>query len=186
MTREASPQAIPEGGLALIGYRGTGKSTVGRILSERLNRPFLDTDIEIAARAGRSISSIFASSGESVFRDWEEQTLAELTQAFPFAIVATGGGAVLREATRRRIRAFGYVVWLTAEPGELARRLEADSHGLDDRPGLTPAGTIAEIAEVLAVRTPLYEALADATIETGNKHPEEVATAILASWTQRQ
>ena len=113
----------------MIGYRGTGKSTVGRILADRLNRTFLDADLEIEARAGRSISAIFTEEGEPVFRDWEERTLAELTRAIPTAVIATGGGAVLREANRRRLRDFGFVVWLTAEPAELARRLEADPRG---------------------------------------------------------
>jgi shikimate kinase len=158
---------------------------VGRILSDRLSRPFLDADLEIEARAGRSISAIFADWGEPVFRDWEERTLAELTAKFPAAIVATGGGVVLREANRRRIREFGYVAWLTADPSELARRLEVDHRGRGQRPALTAAGTIAEIADVLAARKPLYRALADTQIETGDKAPEEVAAAVLARWTSR-
>ncbi len=109
------PPGRPGQGLALIGYRGTGKSTVGRILADRLNRKFLDADLEIEARAGRSIRSIFTEWGEAVFRDWEEQTLAELTSAFPDAIVATGGGVVLREINRHRIRGLGFVVWLRAD-----------------------------------------------------------------------
>ncbi len=87
-------------GLALIGYRGTGKSTVGRMLADRLGRPFRDADIEIEARAGRSISSIFSECGEPAFRDWEERTLVELTLSFPDAILATGGGAILRPSNR--------------------------------------------------------------------------------------
>jgi shikimate kinase len=182
MTRDPVPQLIPDRGLALVGYRGTGKSTVGRILSERLGRPFLDADLEVEARAGRSISRIFADWGEPVFRDWEERTLGELTEKFPTAVIATGGGAVLREANRRRIRKFGYVVWLTAGPAEVARRLAADQRGLMERPALTAAGTIAEIGELLSARTPLYRGLADTEIETGEKTPEEVATAIVTCW----
>jgi shikimate kinase len=185
MTRDPLPQSTPVEGLVLVGYRGTGKSTVGRILSDRLRRSFFDADREIEARAGRAISSIFADWGEPVFRDWEERTLAELTGMFPGAIVATGGGAVLREANRRRIRKFGYVAWLTGDPSLLARRLESDRRGLGERPALTAAGTIAEIAQVLAVRMPLYQALADTVIETGDKSPDEVATAILDCWTRR-
>jgi shikimate kinase len=182
MTRDLLPKPTSPRGLALVGYRGTGKSTVGRILSERLSRRFVDADLEIEARAGRSASAIFASWGEPVFRDWEERTLAELTRSFPDAIIATGGGVVLREANRRRIREFGYVAWLTADASELARRLASDPRGLDERPALTPAGTIAEIAAVLAKRKPLYAGLADIQIETGDKAPEEVANAILACW----
>jgi shikimate kinase len=172
----------PGPGLALIGYRGTGKSTAGRILADRLNRKFLDADLEIEARAGRSIGSIFTEWGEAVFRDWEEQTLAELTSKFPDAIVATGGGAVLRESNRRRIRELGFIVWLRAEPSVLARRLESDRCARVERPPLTPAGVLAEIATVLEVRMPIYLELADAVLETGDKTPEEVAGEILGHW----
>jgi shikimate kinase len=169
-------------GLALVGYRGTGKSTVGRLVASMANRQFLDVDLEIAARSGRSIGAIFAESGEPAFRDWEEQTLAELIGLFPGAVIAPGGGSVLREPNRRRLREFGHVVWLTAVPGELARRLEADDRGKPGRPALTAAGTTAEIEQVLRERTPLYEGLADSIIETGGKSPAEVAAAVLASW----
>jgi shikimate kinase len=182
MTHDPSPPSTPEKGLALVGYRGTGKSTVGRILARRLNRPFVDCDLEVEARAGRSISAIFADCGEPAFRDLEERALAELTEMFPAAIVATGGGAVLRESNRRRIRDFGFVVWLRTDPDELARRLESDHRGLAERPALTPMGTLDEIAQVLAVREPFYRGLADSVIETGGKTPDEVAAAILGCW----
>jgi shikimate kinase len=182
MTSNPIPPGRAGQGLALIGYRGTGKSTVGRIVADRLNRRFLDADLEIEARAGRSIRSIFAEWGETVFRDWEQQTLAELTSAFADAVVATGGGVVLREINRRQIRNFGFVVWLRADPSELARRLESDGRGLAERPPLTSAGTLTEIAQVLEVRIPLYQELADLVIETGDKTPDEVAAAILGYW----
>lgn len=177
------PPQRPGRGLALVGYRGSGKSTVGRLVAGLLNRTLLDVDVEIEARAGRSIGAIFAQLGESVFRDREELILAEVFEQFPDAVVATGGGSVTRESNRRRIREFGHVVWLTAVPDELARRLETDDRGLPGRPALTPAGTIAEIAQVLRERTAFYAGLADVVIETGGKSPEEVAAAILESWT---
>ncbi len=167
----------------LVGYRGTGKSTVGQILARRSQRAFLDADDELEARAGRSPSTILTDEGEPVFRDWEERTLAELTATFPTAVVATGGGAILREVNRRRLRDFGLIVWLTAEPAELARRLESDPRGLSIRPALTPDGTLVEIARVLEVRAPLYQGIADVVIETGGKSPDQVATAILERWT---
>jgi shikimate kinase len=182
MTSNPFPAGRAGPGLALIGYRGTGKSTVGRIVADRRNRRFLDADLEIEARAGRSIRSIFAEWGEPVFRDWEEQTLAELTSAFADAVLATGGGVVLRESNRRRIRGFGFVVWLRADPSVLARRLESDACGLAERPPLTPAGTLAEIAQVLEARIPLYQDLADLAVETHDKTPDQVAAAILGYW----
>jgi shikimate kinase len=169
----------PGRGLALVGYRGTGKSTVGRLLAGWLNRDFVDVDLEIEARSGRSIAAIFAQSGERDFRDREERTLAELFEQFPQAVVATGGGSVLREENRQRMRAFGYIVWLTALPEELARRLMADEHSGSGRPALTPAGAIEEISQVLGERMPIYAAIADLAINTCGMSPEEVASAIL-------
>jgi shikimate kinase len=183
MIRQAMSGGSSIRGLVLIGYRGTGKSTVGRILADGLGRPFLDCDREIESRSGRSIRSIFNESGEGAFRDWEQRTLHALTTESPGAILATGGGAVLREANRRRIRGFGFVAWLTADPTELARRLEADRLGLAGRPALTMAGTLDEIAQVLSDRSPLYAELADAVIPTDGKDPSEVAEAILGYWT---
>ncbi|MGP0068289.1 MAG: shikimate kinase [Isosphaeraceae bacterium] len=172
-------------GLVLIGYRGTGKSTVGRILAGRLGRIFLDCDLEIEARANRSIREIFAELGEPAFRDWEERTLAELTAGSPATVLATGGGAILRESNRRRLRDFGFVAWLTARPSVLACRLEADQRGLAERPALTSAGTLEEIVQVLRMRTPLYEGLADVAIETEEKSPDQVADSILDRWNSR-
>ena len=169
-------------GLVLVGYRGTGKTTVGKILADRLNLRFLDADLEIEARAGRSIVSIFTEAGETVFRDWEERTLGDLVRHHPGAVLASGGGAVLRPSNRRLLLDFGFVVWLRAEPAELARRLEADRQAGTERPALTSAGTVAEIAQVLSARAPLYEETADIAIETRNRAPDEVAALILDLW----
>jgi shikimate kinase len=182
MTSDAPPRYHPGRGLALIGYRGTGKSAVGRIVAERSRRTFLDADLEIEARAGRSIAALFHERGEACFRDWEERTLAELMERFPSAVIATGGGAVLRESNRRRIREFGCVVWLTAPPRALAQRLESDGGSTPKRPALTSLGTINEIEQVLRARKPLYESLADVVVETGDQTPEQVAAVVLDFW----
>ncbi|MBV8270044.1 MAG: shikimate kinase [Planctomycetaceae bacterium] len=168
-------------GLALVGLRGTGKSTVGRILAQRLDRPFFDADVELEQIAGRSIRAIFAEEGESVFRDLESRVLSELA-ARRGAVLATGGGVVLREPNRRLLRDFGFVVWLGADPAVLASRLQASPRELADRPALTPAGTLAELADTLRVRAPLYREVADAVIETDRRTAPEVAEAILALW----
>jgi shikimate kinase len=169
-------------GLVLIGYRGSGKSTVGKIVADRLDRPFLDTDLEIEARSGRSIAAIFAEEGEPSFRDWEERTIAELVSEFPEAVLATGGGVVLREANRRRIRDFGFVAWLQTQPEELARRLQTDPRSPASRPALTHEGTLGEIVQVLAARISFYQQMADATVETEGKSPDLVASALIDQW----
>jgi shikimate kinase len=172
-------------GLALVGSRATGKSTVGRLLAARAARPFVDADVEVEARAGRSIRAIFEESGEPVFRDWEERVLREAAESSPGAVLATGGGAVLREANRRLLRSFGLVVWLKADPAVLARRLEADDRAGAGRPALTPAGAVAEIADVLAARTPLYEEVAHVSIDTDGKSARAVADEVLEIWPGR-
>jgi len=184
MTLDSEPRVRDSRGpgLALVGYRGTGKTTVGKILADRLDLRFLDADLEIEARAGRSIVSIFADSGEPVFRDWEEQTLRELVQRHPGSVLASGGGAVLRPSNRRLLLAFGFVVWLQAEPAELARRLDADLRAGTERPALTSAGTVAEIAQVLSTRAPLYQETADVAIDTLDRTPAEIAALILDLW----
>lgn len=168
-------------GLALVGYRGTGKSTVGRIVAARLRRAFFDADHEIEARAGVRIVSIFETQGESAFRDWEEQTLRALAREHPGAVVATGGGAVVRPANRLLLRDFGWVVWLSADPAELARRLSADPRA-ESRPALTAAGTIDEIAEVLKARRALYHEVADVEIDTSGRAPEDIADEVVSLW----
>jgi shikimate kinase len=168
--------------LALVGYRGSGKSTVGKIVASRLGRLFLDADRELEARAGESIRSIFAGQGEAVFRDREEETLRELVRSHPDAVLATGGGAVLRATNRRLLAQFGFVLWLRADPAELIRRLEIDVEAVASRPPLTAAGTLAEVAAVLHERQPLYAETADAIIATLNRTPDEIAQQILEIW----
>jgi shikimate kinase len=180
MTIDSAQKNRRGSGLALVGYRGTGKSTVGRIVADRLDRAFLDADLEIEARAGESISSIFAQSGELAFRAWEERTLSELTRGNPGAVLATGGGCVLLPSNRRLLKDFGLVIWLQAAPAELTRRLQADVAAGWHRPSLTPAGTVAEIAEVLEARQALYAEVADAQIDTLGKTPGEVAEVVLS------
>src|SRR5689334_13470824 len=96
----------PMHGLALVGYRGTGKTTVGRIVAERLGRPFFDADRVLEEREGRPIASLFAEGGEASFRDREEETLRDLTADRPGSVLATGGGAILREGNRLALRRF--------------------------------------------------------------------------------
>ncbi len=164
-----------DSGIVLIGYRGTGKSTTGRLLAERLGRPFVDLDRSIEAAVGCSIASLFATQGESAFRDWEERLLGQETVGGG-NVLATGGGAILRESNRIALRRHGFVIWLSAAPEVIADRLRSD----DERPALTPLGTLGEIADVLAARVPLYQSLADVEIATEARSPAEVVATVLA------
>jgi shikimate kinase len=141
---------------------GSGKSTVGRQLSRRLVLPFFDSDHLIEERLGCSIREFFAREGEQAFRDIEQQVIAELA-AGPTAVVATGGGTVLREANRQCLRAAGRVVYLRSSPEELYRRLRHDTQ----RPLLQVADPLGKLRELYAQRDALYREAAHFQVETG-------------------
>ena len=162
--------------ISLIGARGSGKTTVGRVLAARLGRPFADADAECERRTGRTVADVFATDGEATFRAEEEATIAALLGGTD-GVLATGGGAVLSEATRRRLRDAGPVVWLTAAVDELEARVSTDAA---DRPSLTGGDPAAEMAEVLSARRPLYQEIATITEPTGGRSPDEIAASIAA------
>jgi shikimate kinase len=148
--------------LTLVGMPGSGKSTVGRQLSRRLRLPFFDSDHLIEERLGCTIKDFFAREGEAAFRDVEEQVIREATQG-PDSVLATGGGAVLREANRRQLREGGKVVYLRSSPEELYRRLRHDRQ----RPLLQVDDPLGRLRTMHAERDPLYRDAAHFVIETG-------------------
>jgi shikimate kinase len=168
---------VSESLVFLIGPRGSGKSTVARLLAEQLRWQWRDADEELEKRHGQSIRALFASEGEAGFRDKEAAILAELCR-LPRHILATGGGVVLRESNLELLRTSGRVVWLTADVDTLWRRLQADSSTAERRPTLTVGGR-EEIAEILRVREPLYRSCADLVVETAGRSPAEIAAEIL-------
>jgi shikimate kinase len=161
--------------LLLIGYRGTGKSAVAQHLALALAYDWVDADVELELRAGRSIAAIFADSGEAAFRDLESAELAELVRR-KRTVIALGGGVVLRDENRALLRCGGKVVWLTADPETIHDRLAEDPVSSARRPPLTSAGGLEEIRQLLAVRTPLYRECAELVVD---KSPAEVAAEIL-------
>ncbi len=167
--------------LYLIGYRGSGKSTVARLVAEQLRLAWIDADDELERRAGKTIREIFAESGEQTFRDLESAIVESLASG-PAQVVALGGGAVLREENRAAIAKSGKVVWLRARPETLLARIEADATTAQRRPNLTSAGGLAEIEGLLSVRTPVYAACADYVVDVDDVPPEEVAAEIAAWW----
>lgn len=163
----------------LIGYRGAGKTTVAQRLALLLGWDWIDADVEIELRGGKSIAEIFADDGEERFRDLESDVLAELS-ARERLVLALGGGAVLRRENRRRIKDAGTVVWLVAPPEELWRRIVADAATAARRPPLTSHGGEAEIVEMLALRAPLYRECADLEVPVCGRPPDDIAAEILA------
>lgn len=164
--------------IVLIGYRGTGKSTVARHLALELAWDWVDADVEIELRAGKSIAAIFADEGEARFRDWEAAVLAELIGR-ERTVIAAGGGAVLRAENRRLLERSAHVVWLRAAPATILKRVESDVTTASRRPRLTTVGGEAEVLRLLAEREPFYRASAGIEIDTENKSPAEVADEIM-------
>ncbi|HVV40588.1 MAG TPA: shikimate kinase [Nitrobacter sp.] len=154
--------------LVLVGMMGVGKSTVGRRLASRLALPFVDADIEIEAAAGMSIPEIFEAHGEPHFRDGEARVIARLLSGGP-VVLATGGGAFMREETRERIRDRAVSIWLKAEADVILRRVKRRA----DRPLLHTPDPAATIARLLAEREPVYQ-LADLTIASRDVPHEKI------------
>lgn len=158
----------------LVGPMGSGKSAVGRQLAARLGLDFLDSDAEIEARTGVDIACIFEREGEAGFRARERDVIDQLTRR-PRALVATGGGAVLDPATRERLRGRGCVVYLrTSVEQQLARTRRGSQRPLLNSPD--PRGTLAHL---MALRSPLYEEVADITVDTDGRKVKTVVQDIL-------
>lgn len=166
-----------ESPLFLIGLRGSGKSTVARLLARQLDWDWLDADELLEKHYGRSILAIFAAEGEVGFREKESAILAHLCRS-PRHVIATGGGIVLREDNRALLRSSGRIVWLTADVETLWQRVQADSTTAERRPPLTIGGR-AEIQEILQLREPLYRQCADLVVDSAGREPNEITAEIL-------
>ncbi len=156
--------------ITLIGYRGTGKSTLAYPLAERLGWSAVDADDELERRTGKTIRDIFAADGEPGFRRIEREVLVDLLQRDRL-VLAAGGGAILDENTRAAFRQAGPVVWLRATARTIAERLAGDTTTAERRPNLTTAGGLHEIEELLEFREPLYRECASLTVDTDRPLP---------------
>ena len=158
----------------LIGMMGAGKTTIGRLLAQAVGFEFIDADRELESRSGVLIPTIFSVEGEDGFRRREAVLLDELTQR-PGIVLATGGGAVLSEDTRRRLKERGLVLYLRASGEEIHRRTRNDRA----RPLLQTANPRARIDELLAQREPLYEATADIVFQSASANPRRLVRRLL-------
>ncbi len=163
----------PAGAIAITGFMGTGKTTVARIVAERLGLEMVDTDELIEAEAGMSIPAIFAAHGEAHFRDLESAALAQALGRGR-VVIGTGGGMLLRAANLEALRRAGPIICLTASPDAILRRVGDD----DSRPLLQVADPAGRIAELLAERRQAY-AQADAHVDTTQLSPEQAADEVL-------
>ena len=158
----------------LIGPMGSGKSTVGRALAKKIGYDFLDSDREIEARCGVDIPTIFDYEGEIGFRDREERMLDELSSRQKL-VLATGGGSILREASRDRLKNRGYVILLSVDLDEQMRRVGSDTK----RPLLKADDPKAILRTLMEERAPLYKSVADVEISTDSRRMYHVVTRII-------
>ncbi len=160
--------------LLLVGMMGVGKSTVGRLVADRLGWRYLDSDAQVMADTGRTVPEIFAEAGEAAFRAEESRVLAEAVSGTDHVVVSVAGGAVLSEANRTLLVRSGSVVWLRADPATLAARVGSGV----GRPvlGADPAAAQAALDEE---RRPLYESVAALVVDVDTLTPEQVADRVV-------
>ena len=164
--------------IILIGYRGSGKSTVGSRLAARLKMTFVDTDDLIEERQGVPISDIVKFHGWGHFRKLERNTIEEISKGNDL-IIAPGGGAVLDTDNVNVLRRNGIVIWLKADRATLLKRIKRDPGTNTRRPGLTGKGTSGELKEVMSLREPVYERASEVQIDTTGMDVETVVENIL-------
>lgn len=161
--------------LYLIGYRGTGKTTLAPRLAHALGYQCIEMDALITQHAGMSISDIFSRHGEVRFRELESEVLRELS-AGSKQVISTGGGIILREDNRELMRCTGTVIWLTASIESIYQRLQSDDGG---RPSLTKLPLRDEIAKLLEQRSSWYAATAHYQVDTGTQNMDDSLASIL-------
>ncbi|MDH4194139.1 MAG: shikimate kinase [Nitrospirota bacterium] len=162
--------------IVLIGYRGTGKSTVARILGQRLKRRVISTDAEIVKEAGQPIPQIVEQFGWDHFRELETRMCRKLQDQTEL-VIDTGGGLILKEENVNILKANGQIFWLTGEVSTIASRISGDTQ----RPSLSGTKSfVEEIEDILKERTPKYQAAADHVIPTDQATPHQIADAILS------
>jgi shikimate kinase len=160
--------------IILIGYRGSGKSTIARHLASDLKLPHVSLDEEIVRRVGKRIPEIVAAHGWEYFRDRESEVVTDYANQDAW-IIDAGGGVILRESNVLSLRRNGKLIWLTAETPVLVQRMRGDT----ERPALKDGKSfLEEVEEVLQERLPLYQSAADWTIDTTDLTPEEVSSRI--------
>ena len=169
----------------LIGFRGTGKTTVGKLLARKLGYAFVDTDQRICQRKGASVKTIVDREGWEGFRRCEAEVLTECGDALR-TVVATGGGAVLHRQFWQEIGNNATIIWLTAGSDVLLRRICRDSSTMDNRPSLTGKEVSQEILEVLHEREPMYREFAHFTVDTGRMKVMEAVDSIHKNLTKTE
>lgn len=161
----------------LIGYRCSGKTSVGKAFAARMGWRFFDCDTELVKAAGRSIKQIVEDQGWNAFRDMERGVLTQVCR-MDATVVATGGGVVLDAENIRDMKRSGVIIWLKAQPDTVKKRILADGKTEDYRPSLGDTSSFQEIEEVLKRRIPLYAAAMDVEIQTDDAAIDTICSRI--------
>ena len=163
--------------IILIGYRGTGKSSVGKKLAAKLQLPFYDTDELIEAESGRSILEMVAEQGWPYFRQREREIIRKLACAHK-SVIATGGGVVMDEENTDILKKHGILIWLHADLKTIVERIQSDLRSKTQRPSFSNNDIFEETEEVLEKRIPVYSRLADLSTDTTVKNVDEIVNVI--------
>lgn len=164
--------------IILIGFMGSGKTSVGEALAKGLSYKFYDTDRMLEEKAGYTISRIFEKYGEEYFRNMETELLYDMQKNLDYTVLSTGGGMPLRQENSRLLRQLGYVIYLKASKEATLKRLKGDK----TRPLLKGDNVADKVDKLLAQRAPLYEKTAHRTIATDGKSINQIAADIVREW----
>lgn len=164
--------------IVLIGYRCSGKTSVGKRVASSLQWRFVDSDAVIEKETGQTVDEIVATGGWTAFRNEEAKAIKRLAM-LDKTVLATGGGVILNPENRKLLRKHGVVVWLKADVTTIENRMKQDNKTESQRPGLTDKGSMEEIDHVLLERTPHYEDAAHHVIDTSKKTIDEIADEII-------
>jgi len=164
--------------IVLVGYRCSGKTTVGKALAEKLGRVFVDTDEVIQQDAGSTIEEMVSKKGWECFREIEKRVIQEVS-GMDLLVIATGGGALMDQENVRNLKENGWIVWLKADAHVLHKRMKRDEKRGKTRPSLTGADSLQEIEQVLAGRLPFYEGAGDFTVEADRLSIPQAAALIM-------
>jgi shikimate kinase len=168
--------------IALIGFMGTGKTAVGKLLAERLGREFIEMDALIEEKVGKTIPEIFKQDGEITFREREVEATREVAEK-ENVVIACGGGIVLNQINIDRLRKQSMIVYLTASPDAILKRTSSDKN---ERPLLVAEDKASKVDALLKLRKPFYERAADITVDTSELEVTEVVEQILAGLSEHE
>jgi len=167
-----------ESKIILIGYRCTGKTSIGKRLAGRLGVPFIDTDRLVEAATGKTIKALIEAYGWVFFREKEREAITTLT-SLEKSVIATGGGAVMDKENAAILKKEGLVIWLVADEDTILERMLADAATAEQRPSFSTDDLGKETRDTLSIRTPVYSRLADFSVDTGLSGIDESVSKIL-------